>query len=527
MLPTDLVRIRRLRFSRPAARQSGARHDTELAFADAVSTTACLKQSILCIRRLVLAGPRATRVKRALDGEAVEAARPVRGCVPANANAVFFADQAELLACLARDWCAGTTTEHWWWSMLFPRDEVRSVVRRAWLADARPLPAALARLHAAKLGAKFLSRLAADDLSELWWKMVETFHLEELDVAWLADGISASRSATHVPMNSAPWARSFHSDAPLTPVAARVLITAVLLEAEPGLVRSTRFAREVRRFTHSAFAARPGIPHADEQTGALHLDSSRASEALVRTSAARSRTLHPPAEAPDAAALRGGRHFAAAVEPLRRKQRVGSVDLDAKLDCNVSIEEAHFRGNDEVPVPLPDAPAPDRVRSEWGGVLYLVNVATALGLYGDFTEPARPSLALPLWDFLALLGRRMIGAQFEDDPLPGFFARLSGRDNDEPPGARFEPPLREPLGDWVERIERQVHERLAAALRLDAGEELSTVVLHHPATIDADSTRVDAQFSLAIHPIALRVAGLDRDPGWVPAAARTIAFHYE
>jgi len=40
-------------------------------------------------------------------------------------------------------------------------------------------------------------------------------------------------------------------------------------------------------------------------------------------------------------------------------------------------------------------------------------------------------------------------------------------------------------------------------------------------------SRLDLHFSLAGHPLEIRLAGLDRDPGWVPAAGRTIAFHYE
>ena len=45
--------------------------------------------------------------------------------------------------------------------------------------------------------------------------------------------------------------------------------------------------------------------------------------------------------------------------------------------------------------------------------------------------------------------------------------------------------------------------------------------------IETTSARVDAHFSLAKHPIELRMAGLDRDPGWVPAGGRSIYFHYD
>jgi hypothetical protein len=37
---------------------------------------------------------------------------------------------------------------------------------------------------------------------------------------------------------------------------------------------------------------------------------------------------------------------------------------------------------------------------------------------------------------------------------------------------------------------------------------------------------VDAYFSIATHPLAIRMAGLDRDPGFLPAAGKDIRFHF-
>src|SRR5262245_47515989 len=46
------------------------------------------------------------------------ACRPRDGAVPPDADAVLFADRAELLACLLRDWHAGTARSRWWWRLL-------------------------------------------------------------------------------------------------------------------------------------------------------------------------------------------------------------------------------------------------------------------------------------------------------------------------------------------------------------------------------------------------------------------------
>ena len=45
--------------------------------------------------------------------------------------------------------------------------------------------------------------------------------------------------------------------------------------------------------------------------------------------------------------------------------------------------------------------------------------------------------------------------------------------------------------------------------------------------MSVSETRLDVTFALARLPLEVRLSGLDRDPGWVPAAGRRVAFHYE
>ena len=69
-----------------------------------------------------------------------------------------------------------------------------------------------------------------------------------------------------------------------------------------------------------------------------------------------------------------------------------------------------------------------------------------------------------------------------------------------------------------------IRARLRSALGTD---DLANVVCRHRARITLTATHIDVFFSLAELPIEIRLAGLDRDPGWVPAAGRFIAFHFE
>src|SRR3954469_3087580 len=91
---------------------------------------------------------------------AAHAARPAHGLVGAGAEAVLFADDAELLACLARDLLAGALPTAWWWA------HARSLggdplawMARMWAERALAMPAALDALTATGHAARLLTAL--------------------------------------------------------------------------------------------------------------------------------------------------------------------------------------------------------------------------------------------------------------------------------------------------------------------------------------------------------------------------------
>src|SRR5262249_12238050 len=128
---------------------------------------------------------------------------------------------------------------------------------------------------------------------------------------------------------------------------------------------------------------------------------------------------------------------------------------------------------------------------------------------------------------LTLIAGQLIGDAFATDPLSTLFANLAGRNGEEPPGRYFQPDGGELLTDWVERNCRQIDQRLSAALAIDDPATLHTFVLNHIALVETGALPLDVHFNLATHPIELRMAGLDRDSGWVPAGGRSIYFHYD
>jgi hypothetical protein len=85
---------------------------------------------------------------------------------------------------------------------------------------------------------------------------------------------------------------------------------------------------------------------------------------------------------------------------------------------------------------------------------------------------------------------------------------------------------RAPLDRWLHWLMPYVRARLCRALVLTHASDLAGLVLAHRARVTVTATHLDVWFSLAELPLAIRLAGLDRDPGWVPAAGRFVAFHY-
>ena len=229
----------------------------------------------------------------------------------------------------------------------------------------------------------------------------------------------------------------------------------------------------------------------------------------------------------------------------------------------------------------PFLPLDARFQTDFGGLLFLVNAFIALGLYPDFTQPFGTRLEpSPLW-LADRIGRFWFGAKYRSDPLAGWMTAhaasgelphswcvepewLTGFETPAAPRyavrqgrATLWHPAGFPLLDQAcgrapnrprrlagfrrpravriapARLPAKAADRWAAclALYLDArlrllcGSGLSLLALS--ARIQTRDLDLSARFALDHHPIQLRIAGLDRNPGWQPAEGRTIAFVFE
>jgi len=124
--------------------------------------------------------------ERAAQDELAElsrgAARPARGFVPLNANAVLFADQGELLACLAVDLLRGIAPALWWWRAILRTLPVNAMdaVFAAWVREARYVPAMLAHLALAGNAVEVVSVFSPSQALIIFKEVARAFEIEHL-----------------------------------------------------------------------------------------------------------------------------------------------------------------------------------------------------------------------------------------------------------------------------------------------------------------------------------------------------------
>lgn len=625
------------------------------------------QSALLCVRHLAVhrsstAQPRqrcnmsedALALARRLGEVAASAQRPALEPISDGAAAVLFADRAELLACLVRDWLAGSAGRRWWWRVLFGGHDLGHALWEACMRSPDFVPAMLDRLAHGGDASRWVCSLSADALHPLHAAVAAAHGLARVLVAvgpasagdvgpaqFDARTVDADAEGTHrrqalSAARSTPAALRWRATAPAptgsglaapqTPAlvsrhipeamspnllpAQRALLTLALglarapieLRASAGVVALWLGSEVPRAPPPTASASAPAFPVNAAAPQPVRVDAVSDPQQMQRPQAG-------PANGTPTA------WFDGCGAPDGVASACTQVDAIASAVHKLGppVRPAPGSGSSTLVTPqvvLPvfaAAPAFDRgtADTKFGGLLHLINVAVALDLYADFTRPAEPGIALPLWDFLALAGDYLIGAPLRCDPLWPLLAGLSGRSADEPPGLHFTPPAewcppaswlrpftnirgawrwwtgparlqvmhpagfmlvdlpRDP-GDPRRQLSRAMRPyrktcrfRLAAgssavapepfdamarwcgwlmpflrahvaiALRHQPPDAAFSLLVDQPARLVLSAARLDVHLSLDHLPIQVRLAGLDRNPGWVPAGGRSIAFHYD
>jgi hypothetical protein len=425
------------------------------------------------------------------------AARPAREAVPAAAEAVLFADRAELLACLARDVCDGTAWLRWWWrDMDVSPAAGRDRVVAAWLETPEHVPAALELLAARREAIPFVSALPVHAATALVLHVAAVHGL--LELGRIATGpISPAPTDRRPPVDGGapppepPWRKRVpeSTERQLAPHAELLLGVSLVLRREPQRARSPTFAAATRVWlaaTAHAQAERSLVPAAPrklpneatpiaesmppqptpDRAPAMR-DSEFAPEQVRATPPTEPESTQAPTPEPAATATVA----AAPVGPSAVVPATAAPQRVTETPPRASSLETPASPHDERPQPLPAVmsetprtrvrtkrarrvPTPTPlvlsepppallelvVETQLGGVFYLLNLALFLDLYVDFTRPRERGLALDPWDLLALLAPRLLDEPSRDDALWPLLAQLASRSPRERPGRRFRPP---------------------------------------------------------------------------------------
>jgi len=506
--------------------------------------------------------------KNALDGAlrsvVARAGRPAIEAVNGNEEAIVFADRGELLACLAADLCHGTAATRWWWSSLLRAGKDLPAVEKIWQESPEYIPAALHHLSNRKVATAFVRQIdgvvahqfvqAIAQVFGLQWLMpavatrvaeIEPAQVETIPVAAIARSKEELSSA-------APWVaevpeRAMHQ---LSFEQQRFVGVGLMIQRSPAVVRTKAFAQAVEEWQEEVVAraaanqqliatprTRPqGMPSPQSvrQTVSSPLPELHQSP---DTAFQKEEVDEPPIQTPKPAAVDDVLASLTTTElpesipsevigqPLTEPPRV-IVQSEPIEETEAPVAHSSTTPASTVPSTFETRELVDEtiisIKTDLGGLFYLINLGLYLNLYADFTSPLEPGIELNIWDFVALVGDELLEGDHADDPIWSALAKLAGRDETEPPGVNFDPE-----GEWLSSFMPHARARLRSALGLEVDDEIPAILCRHSALLRATDTHVDVYFRLADLPLAIRFAGLDRDPGWVPAAGRFISFHFD
>lgn len=585
-------------------------------------------------------GSLSEQVTDALRNTAGRARRPWLHADAVSAEAVWFADEGELAACLVHDWLRRTVGERWWWRSVLGKLGAREWLQAHVLPRGELLVPVLSLLAARSDAAAWLATLDAFDVRQAISAVVHAYALAPIDLppagvdpgvhgrgasdslAVAADGRAVpDRFLAALPDEEVLGLQYLFTVVPevrlsvLTRPQRHLLAVALAVSRAPSWARTAQLPSALRVLNRDGSAEIQAAPAETPITAS----PPRMPRRHTRRDAAPQRDW-PRLDAPPepngqrAPMVRGAaavpRHDPGAAPVSTSMPEFAVLDASPAVPLQAAELPPVRTETFEAPITLGRDPDTEtgrslRIETEFGGIFYLLNAALALELYGDFTAPRARTLPLLPWDWLALVGCAWFGDEFVRDPVWNALATLSGRTPDEEPGGDFvapdawtvpanwlmpwgappelrvhatrarlhithpagfavfevaRDPARRPLAQartlcaghamlrgarmrraygsvpggrtrssiacWLRCMLDYLQARLVLALGADVPAEVPALVCRHRAALTITAAAVDVHLSLPELPLSIRIAGLDRDAGWIPAAGRSLHFHF-
>lgn len=521
-------------------------------------------------------GALARAVERELGRAARLARRPWRDPDAATADAVLFADESELVACLVRDWLRHRVADRWWWREILGTATPEAWLRTHALPNGDVLAPAVSLLDPRSEAVAWTARLPDADARMATAAVERAFALPMFEPP-RSTVSSAAPPDRKMEVGPAARAQVTADPAPVASVARligtvpeirsealgrpqrRLLATSLMVARAPSWARTAECAAALaaiddgsgdiggmqvvdrtsaRRSRDAPSRRAPAVAQEMSSGGAIRLPSPSAPEVIAAkpalTIADSSATVldetrpvvtptrnEEPEGFRDRAVGPEWRYRSPGHAPQAREAGASSVSAPLEPDGPIHVEIVERSATERVE-PQPAVQLVEtRIDTEFGGLFYLLNAWLAMGVYSDFTAPRGPNAALSPWDLLALVGRAWFGAPLVESPIWTLLSELAAREADAEPGAGTPLPERW-LADHLENLTVRLQQALGCAAA-----DVPAIVCRHRARIAVTPARVQVHLALAALPLEVRIAGLDRDPGWIPAAGRAVAFHFD
>ena len=482
-------------------------------------------RQVLIVRRLAVAGGDRVAARARLETLQRQAVRPADGPVDPHAEAVVFADEAEALCCLTRDVVNGRTAR-WYWAGRLPAHAASTGEVLCWLWAERPrwVPAVLSRL------ARDEPAVAARALRSLppgAGELIASAVAREYGVPAPAPGFGAPRRGVPGDGNATSAAESLtlsgagaakespRRRAPSPGTRAPALTPP---PSQPGAEASERsLPAAARRLLELAVALVPGPTPLLLATG----DPAEASPVAAEADSWSARRPadpkpgrppdRPTTAPPPPAGIRPAEGAEADTSHVADRAALVTVDDDPRREVFTQAgPEADPAARQDGGIPA-WAAAATATRSCVASAAYAITLMQRTGAFPAAAARGQTGWAAVegsvRWLLAGLPGQQRQAAL--RDPLLSVLAELDGRRPRSPQPA---PP------------DRATRRRMLALL---TSHHVPRTAFAITGTVHVSRTHVDVVLPINGIDLAVRTAGLDQDPGWVPGLGRVVLVHFE
>ena len=408
-----------------------------------------------------------TAVRQSLTSCYQQAARPEQGHLPANAAAVLFADESEILACLALDLVRGDAWQRWWWQVplrSFSSDALAALTA-LWCEKAIHIPAAVQLLSTWQQADRVLNRLSEPQVAGILNALAAVYDLpallpleksgaaNDLVHEWengRSPSLPSEQTQTDSPANFwqtlSGWQRQ---PTGLTPLQLYLWGWAVSLHHNPSSARRRPFQEIAQRWLYVQQQVHIKTEQSDATAPTSRPSRSETNQSDVAAARNRETAVSPQPTTPSSSATALPSTSKA---QLARTDNLSDTSLSAsELAANPTLKTAvsppsslptptiSTSAQPALSDPVPIAWA-DGVPTRLAGLFYLINLLQQFHLPACFDDTWALSQQLSPWAVLELLARGLLTDVDEAllaDPVWLALAELDGRLAGTLPGADF------------------------------------------------------------------------------------------